>query len=363
MKINFISKLINYGLWQGASSLYFELSPNGLEVDYHSTENDDLLLPKSACDKFITELNFLSNNQKLESGATIYFKIETAINTRSVSLTSIAGENHKYLVQVIEPESTAWKLSSLGMDSDILRNIKKHLETSNPKGLIALSSKDRNDREKSLEALAYELKKLNREIISLGKINNDITYIDKDEKFLKNINGHDLISFLNKHSEDIIISNIEDDNIIEALIKYSLNSDKLIILPINGQSSNDTYNKLQEKNNDKGLSKKINFILHQQTFKRLCPFCLSKVKHNSYEAKDLDNFSFHYDLGDIKNNSYNSSGCKKCDYKAYNGDTLAFEALSFIYPHLNTPSIIDDASKKQSLGIISASDLLNLSRV
>jgi len=361
MNINFISKLINYGLWQGASSLYFELSPDGLEVDYHSTENDDLLLPKSACDKFISELKFLSNNQKLESGSTIYFKIQTAINTRTVSLTSIAGENHKYLVQVIEPESTAWKLSNLGMDSDILRKLKQHLRTKDVKGLIALSSKDKNDREKSLEAITHELKKLNREIVSFGSVDSAITCIEKDSKFLNNIHSDELISLLNKHSEDVIIANTEDNNIIEALIKYSLNSDKLIILPINGQSSNDAYEKLQEKVKDKSLSKKINFILHQQTFKRLCPFCLNKIKHNSYEAKDLDMLSFQYDLGDIKNNSYNSSGCKKCNYKAYNGDVLAFEVLSFRHPHLNTPSIIDDASKKQSLGVISANDLLRLS--
>jgi type II secretory ATPase GspE/PulE/Tfp pilus assembly ATPase PilB-like protein len=363
MKLNFISKIINYGLWQGATSLYIELSSEGLEVDYHEASADDLLLRQSACDKFMTELNSLTNTQKLESGANIYFPLQTAINTRTVSLTSIAGENHKYLLQVIEPETTAWKLSNLGMDSNILRNLKKHLQANKAKGLIAVSSKDKGDKEKTLEAIAHELKKLNRDIMSIGKLDKDIIYLDKNEKYLKNIDEHDLISLLNKHSDDVIITSSEDDNIIKALIKYSLNSNKLIILAINSQSSHDAYNKLQEHINDKGLSKNINFILHQETFKRQCPHCLDKTEHSSYEAKSLDDFSFHYNLGDIKNNSYSSNGCNKCNYKSYNGKTLAFEVLSFRYPHLNTPSLIDDAFKKQSLGIISANDLLRLSRI
>jgi len=203
MKLNFIHKIINYGLWQGASSLYIELSSEGLEVDYHEASADDLLLPKSACDKFISELSSLTNSQKLESGANISFELETPINTRTVSLTSIAGENHKYLLQVIEPESTAWKLSNLGMDSNILRKLKEHLKTENHKGLIAVSSKKRHDKYKTLEALAYELKKLNRDIISIGKLAQDIIQIDKDEKWIENINEDDLISLLNKHSEDV----------------------------------------------------------------------------------------------------------------------------------------------------------------
>lgn len=363
MKLNFISKIINYGLWQGASSLYIELSAQGLEVDYHEASADDLMLPQSACDKFITELNSLTNSQKLESGVNISFPLQTAINTRTVSLTSIAGENHKYLLQVIEPESTAWKLSNLGMDSNILRKLKKHLQTRKSNGLIAISSKNDYDKEKTLEALAYELKKLNRDIMSLGKLNKDIIYLDKDEKFLENMSVDDLISLLNKHSEDVVITSSENDNIIKALIKYSLNSDKLIILSLNSQSSHDAYNKLQEQINDKGLSKNINFILHQESFKRQCPHCLDKVEHSLYEAKSLDDFSFHYDLGNIKDKSYSSSGCSKCEHKSHKGETLAFEVLSFKYPHLNTPSIIDDASKKQSLGIISANDLLRLTRI
>jgi hypothetical protein len=363
MKLNFISKIINYGLWQGANSLYIELSSQGLEIDYHEANADDLVLPQRACNQFITELNSLTNTSKLEAGAIISFPIQTAINTRTVSLTSIAGKNHKYLLQVIEPESTAWKLSNLGMDSNILRNLKHHLKTEKVKGLIAVSAKNNNDTEKTLEALAYELKKLNRDIISLGKISEDIIYLDKSDKFLNNINVDDLISLLNKHSEDVIITNSENGNIIKALIKYSLNSDKLIILSVNAQSSYDAYLKLQEHLNDKGLSKNINFILHQESFKRLCPYCLDKVDHSSYEAKSLDDFSFHYDLGNIKDKSYSSSGCNKCKNKSYQGKTLAMEILSFKYPHLNTPAIIEDAFKKQSLGIISANDLLKLSRI
>ncbi|HKK54609.1 MAG TPA: hypothetical protein VJ926_03760 [Patescibacteria group bacterium] len=363
MKLNFISKIINYGLWQGASSLYIELSSKGLEVDYHDASADDLLLPQSACDKFLTELNSLTNNQKLESGANIHFPLKTAINTRTVSLTSIAGENHKYLIQVIEPESTAWKLSNLGMDSNILRNLKQHLRTGRPEGLIAISSQSKTDQEKTLEALAHELKKLNRDIISIGKIHKNILNLDENERYLKDIDEDDLINLLNKHGEDVIITNSEKENIIKALIKYSLNSNKLIILAINSQSSHDAYNKLQEQINDKGLSKNINFILHQESFKRQCPFCLDKAEYSSYEAKSLDDLAFNYDLGDIKNNSYSSSGCKKCNYKSYNGNVLAFEVLSFKYPHLNTASVIDDASKKQKLGIISANDLLRLTRI
>lgn len=363
MKLNFISKLINYGLWQGASSLYIELSAKGLEVDYHEAQADDLVLPERAGNKFIRELNSLTDSQKLESGANIYFQLPTPINTRTVSLTSIAGENHKYLLQVLEPESTAWKLSNLGMDSDILRNLKQHLKTKASQGIIAVSSENNNDKEQTLKALSHELKKLNRSILSLGKLDEDIIYLDTDKKWLENINHDDLISLLNKHSEDIIISKTENDNIINALIKYSLNSDKLIILPINSQSSHDAYDKLQERINDKGLLKTINFILHQQSFRRLCPHCLAKAEHSSYESKDLDDFSSHYDLDDIKNNSYTSSGCSKCNYNSYHGKVLALEILSFRHPHLNTSSLIDDASKKQKMGIISANDLLNLNRI
>jgi type II secretory ATPase GspE/PulE/Tfp pilus assembly ATPase PilB-like protein len=363
MKLNFISKIINYGLWQGASSLYIELSSEGLEVDYHEASADDLLLPKSASDKFITELNSITNNQKLESGANISFRLQTPINTRTISLTSIAGENYKFLIQVIEPESTAWKLSNLGIDSNILRNLKQHLKTEKSKGLIAVSSKNRLDQEKTLKALAYELKKINRDIISIGEIHKNIINLNENEKYLKNINEDDLISLLNKHSEDVIITNTEKENIIKALIKYSLNSDKLIILSLDANNSHDAYNKLQKQINEKGLSKNINFILHQENFKRQCPFCLDKAEHSSYEAKSLDDLAFKYNLGDIKNNSYRSSGCKKCNYQSYNGNVLASEVLSFKYPHLNTGPIINDASKKQKLAIISADDLLRLSRI
>ncbi|MCF7794820.1 hypothetical protein K9M50_00460 [Patescibacteria group bacterium] len=363
MKLNFISKLINYGLWQGASSLYIELSSEGLEVDYHEVNADDLLLPQRASNKFITELNSLTNAQKLESGANISFKLQTPINTRNVYLTSVAGENHKYLLQVIEPESTAWKLSNLGMDSNILRNIKQHLKTEKTKGLITISSKNKDDKEKTLSAFIHELNKLNIDILSIGKLDKNIIYLDENQNWLKNIDEHDLISLLNKHSENVVITNSENENIIKALIKYSLNSDKLIILSINSESSHDAYSKLQEKINDKGLSKNINFILHQESFKHLCPHCLDKAEHSSYEKKSLDDLSSHYNLGDIKNNSYTSSGCDKCNYKSYNGNVLAFEVLSFKYPHLNTASIIDDAYKKQNLGIISANDLLRISNI
>ena len=363
MKINFISKLINYGLWQGADSSYFELNPQGLEVDYHEASADDLLLPKQASDKFITELNYLSNGQKLESGASLYFNIKTPINTRKVSLTSIAGENHKYLLKVLEPKSTAWKLSHLGIDSDILRSVKLHLKNKESQGLIVVSSSDLNTAKKTITALANELEILNREIISLGKIKNSILHLNKEDIFLKNIDEHDLISLLNKHSEDVIINNIDNEKIIKALIKYSLNSDKLIILGINSQSSNHAYSKLQNKINDKGLIKKIDFILHQESLKRLCPHCLGKEEHSIYEARDLDKLSFYYDLGDLKNNSYTSSGCQKCNYKANKGEVLASELSSLKHSHLNTPSLIDDAFQKQKLGIISSNDLLRISRI
>ncbi|MFP4514636.1 MAG: hypothetical protein ACLFNO_01365 [Parcubacteria group bacterium] len=363
MKLNFISKIINYGLWQGASSLYIELSPEGLEVDYHEAQADDLVLPQSACKKFITELNSITNTQKLESGANISFRLQTPINTRTISLTSIAGENDKYLIQIIEPETTAWKLSNLGMDSNTLRNLKQHLNTDRAKGLIAVSSRKREDKEKTLEALVHELKKLNRDIMSIGKLDKDIISLNEEEKWLDNINEHDLISLLNKHSEDVIVTSSENENIIKGLIKYSLNSDKLIILSINGENSRDAYNKLQKLINDKGLSKNINFIIHQESFKRQCPHCLDKAQHNSYETKALDSFASRYNLGDIKKSSYSSNGCNKCSYKSYNGDVLAFEILSLKHPQLNTASIVNDAFKKQSLGIISASDLLKLSSI
>jgi len=363
MKINFISKIINYGLWQGADSLYIELNDSEFKVDYHSQNSDDLILNNSAYNKFINELKILTKHQKLDSGSSIYFKINTPINTRTVCLTSIAGKEHKYLIKVIEPNSTSWRLSKLAINSDKLKTIKAHLKKENNQGLIIVSSARREGKTSTIQAIAQEIKDLNLNILSLGKINDQIPYIDKDNKWLHKIDSQELISALNKNQAQIIINDIEDDNIIKALIEYSLNSDKLIISTLKADSSKDAWSQLLKYQKDKGLTKKINFILHQKLFKRLCPHCQAKAQHNSYEKRDLDNLSLKYNLKDVKENSYISSGCEKCQHSGYIKKVPAFEILSFQNPHLNSSSLLSDAYNKQQLGIISANDLLNITKI
>jgi type II secretory ATPase GspE/PulE/Tfp pilus assembly ATPase PilB-like protein len=112
-------------------------------------------------------------------------------------------------------------------------------------------------------------------------------------------------------------------------------------------------------------------IVNQRLVKRLCPHCHKERNLSELEIEKLSEIGIQIDK------LYNPEGCRKCNYKGYNGRTLIFEYLfmneylrksilsgfdekvSLDLAQLDYLSLEKESSIKINKGIISMSDTLS----
>ncbi|NCD00904.1 hypothetical protein EOL94_02340 [bacterium] len=359
MEYNLLKKLINFGLYQNVESFYTELTPDGLSIDYNQDETEDMLLPISAFEKFISEIISLNNGNQLKTGEEISFSLITPFGQKIINLTVLAGDNKKYSIEIKTPDYKKYRLNQLGFQHDILQKLNKHLQKSKS-GLIVISGDNYNDRNKIIESI---VKIVNSDDVTVLNLNNQTDFdstlsISNNKNFLYNLSKDELISLIRKQQIDIVINNLNNSKITSSLIELA-NDKRLIILSIEANSSQEAWHKLTEiYPNKKNLSENINFIIGEKFFPRLCPYCLKKHSLNNNELNNLKKLAFIYNKTDMEEKAKTSPGCNRCNHTGKGGEIGTFEVLSFKNKHLNTPSLIDDAWYKYEMGLINADDLL-----
>jgi len=360
MKHAFISKLINLTLWEGAKTFFLSYQVEGLSIDFYQDQSEDLLLQNRAKEKLDSEIYLLNQSKNLNSGESLSFTEKTSFGYKEVLLTRLAGENKKYSIILQNTSNKDSRLSQLGIHHFQLKNLKNHLLSNKASGLILVVGDSASDRNKTIISLANLFKNKPHSILNLNNRLplNDIMSLDIDLFQKPNLSAQEIFSLVKKHQADVIINNVHNHNLNQALLDLALEN-KIVISSLEGSSNLEALYKLKQSHLLGDLKNNISLVICQKFVSRLCPYCKEKGALNKYERNHLENLGFRYNWSNLKEKSKHSSGCPKCLYSGRQGEIGLFETLSFKNKDLNSLSLINDAKAKYDLGLIGVENLLS----
>lgn len=360
MKHHFISKLINLSLWEGVDRFFLSNQTDGLSLDFYQDYSEDMLLANKAKDKLDEEIYLLNSNRNLNSGESLNFIEKTSFGYKEISLTKLASENKKYSIVISNTNDKNSRLSQLGFHHFQLEKLKNHLLSDKAQGLILVVGDNASDRNKTIISLVNLFKNKTHSILSL---NNklpleDIISLNLDLFQKPSLSSQEIFSLIKKHQADVIVNNVYNHNINQALLDLSLEN-KIVISSAEDSNSLEALYKLRQNHSLSDLKNNLSLVICQKFVSRLCPYCQEKSPVNKYQKNYLKNLGFRYNWKNLEEKSRHSCGCPRCLYSGKKGEIGIFETLSFKNDALNTPNLINDAKAKYDLGLIDVEDLLS----
>lgn len=294
------------------------------DISYIDTPTYSLILSRI---KLLSglKLNIKSNAQDGRFSIDIGDK---SIEIRTSILPGAYGES--IVLRVLNPESIAVPIESLGINPQLYRIIEQQLKK--PTGMILTTGPTGSGKTTTLYAF---LKKIYTTDIKVITIENPIEYhlpgivqtqtdAEKGYTFLSGLR-----SALRQDPDVVMVGEIRDEETAEIAVNASLTG-HLVFSTLHTNNAAGTFPRLIDLGvNPKIISSAVNLSLAQRLVRTLCAACKQQTTPTTEEEQIIDRIVATIKHTDIKKPYvlYKAVGCEKCGGTGYKGRTGIYEAI------------------------------------